>query len=155
MKKFRTILSLKAKYKAHSGALEAAGVSIMLRWLLRSPEKHNARVCALVDAQAVIGALAKGRSSAPTLRHELQRIAALSLAGGWCMRYVYVPSAFNPADAPSRNRVIDARGAGGPLQGVRKKLKPSPSTPTERAHRDWLKSLRKCRMYESIPPGGM
>ena len=31
------------------------GVSVMLRWLLRSPSKHGRRCAALVDARAVLG----------------------------------------------------------------------------------------------------
>ena len=104
MSSFRTLLSVKARYAAHSGALEAAGVTILLRWLLRSPSRHGRRVSALVDAQAVIGAITKGRSSAPTLRLEVQRIAALTIAGDFLMRYIYVPSRCNPADAPSRGK---------------------------------------------------
>lgn len=68
MSRFRTILSVRKQHQVHSGALEASAVTLILRWLLRSPGKHGKRVAALVDAQAVIGALAKGRSSAPTLR---------------------------------------------------------------------------------------
>ena len=141
--KFRAKLSLKAKYKAHSGALEAAGVTVMLRWLLRSTDKHNLRVTALIDAQAVLGAVAKGRSSAPTLRFELRRIAALTLAGGWCIRYVYIPSAFNPADAPSRGKTI----SGAPLSGVRKKLKTTQLSPEDRSYRDWKRDLRKTQAH--------
>ena len=137
--KFRTKLSLRATYKAHSGALEAAALSVMLRWLLRNPAKHNLRVTALIDAQAVLGAVAKGRSSAPTLRHELKRIGALSLAAGWCMQYVYIPSAFNPADARSRGQKL----VGGPLVGVRKKVKPRVLSAEDRAFRDWKRAFDK------------
>ena len=63
------------------------------------------RLVLLVDAQAVLFACAKGRSSAPTLRFELGRIAALSLAGNGLVRFIYVPSEYNPADAPSRGIV--------------------------------------------------
>ena len=141
--RFRTKLSLKAKYKAHSGALEAAGISVMLRWLLRSPSKHGTRVTALIDAQAVLGAVTKGRSSAPTLRHEVKRIGALSLAGGWCLRYVYVPSAFNPADAPSRGKHL----SGSPLRGPRKKTHPNVLSADEKLYRDWKRSYRKLRAF--------
>ena len=145
MSRFRTKLSVKAKYFAHSGALEAAGVSLMLRWLLRSPAKHGHRVAALVDAQAVLGAAAKGRSSSPTLRYELRRIAALCLAGGWSMHYTYVPSAFNPADAPSRGKAL----SGAPLKGVRKKRKTRALTPVERQCRDLLRRKRKVAAYRN------
>jgi hypothetical protein len=105
MSRFRTILSVRKQHGARAGALEAAGVTLMLRWLLRTPTKHGTRVAALVDAQAVIGALLKGRSSAPTLRCEVRRIAALTFAGDFWPRYVYVPTSCNPADAPSRGVV--------------------------------------------------
>ena len=59
----------------------------------------------LVDAQAVLGAVAKGRSSSPSLQREIMRIAALQLVGGILLKLVYVPSEDNPADAPSRGVV--------------------------------------------------
>ena len=55
----------------------------------------------LVDAQAVLHAAAKGRLSGPTLRGEISSIGALCLAGGLLVRYLYVPSEHNPADARS------------------------------------------------------
>jgi len=143
MAQFKAVLSLRAQYKAHSGSLEAAGVSVMLRWLLRTPAKHSSRVAAMIDAKAVLGAVCKGRSSAPTLRLELRRIAALSLAGDWYLNYVYVPSAYNPADAPSRGKSC----SGASLRGVRKKAKPLALTVAQRRHRDWCKMFRKTAAY--------
>lgn len=134
---------MKASYEAHSVSLEAAGVSIMLRWLLRSPHKHHTRVAALIDAQAVLGAVTKGRSSAATLRYEMQRIAALSIAGGWLIRYVYVPSAFEPADEPSRGKTF----SGGALPGIRKKMKPKQLSSWVRSYLDRQKALRKVAAY--------
>ena len=99
---FTTVVSARAQYRAHSGALEATAVVLLLKWLLRSPSKHAHRVVALVDAQAVLGAAAKGRTSALTLKREIRKVAAFTLAGDFLMRYVYVPSEDNPADAPSR-----------------------------------------------------
>ena len=104
-KAFATVISSKAKCPAHSGALEAHAVSLSLRWLLRSVHRHSKRTVLLVDATAVCGALAKGRSSSPTLKHELRRIAALAIAGDLWIRVVYIPSEDNPADAPSRGIV--------------------------------------------------
>ena len=76
-----------------------------LRWFLRSSTRHGKRMVLLVDAPAVKGAVAKGRSSAPSLRLEVMRIAALQMAGGILLKLVYVPSEDNPADAPSRGVV--------------------------------------------------
>jgi hypothetical protein len=99
---FRTVVSHRASYKAHSGALEAAGVTMMLRWVTRSNKRHSCRVAALVDAQAVLHALSKGRSSAATIRTEVKRAGAITLGSDILVRYVYIPSESNPADAPSR-----------------------------------------------------
>ena len=74
----------------------------MLRHIARSAARHGHRFCSLLDAQAVLGAVSKGRSSAGTLRREICRIGALSAACDLVMRYCYVPSESNPVDAPSR-----------------------------------------------------
>jgi hypothetical protein len=105
MSAFRTLLSSKAQYSAHSGALEAAGVTLMLRCVTRSATRHSSRVCCLIDAQAVLGAVIKGRSSSGTLGREVARIGAICTAANLLPRYVYVPSESNPADAPSRGVV--------------------------------------------------
>ena len=109
---FKTVISSQARHKANSGMLEAHAVTLSLRWLLRSPSRHARRTVLLVDAQAVCGALAKGRSSAPTLRLELKKIAALAIAGDIWLRIAYVPSEDNPSDAPSRGVVRIWRGSG-------------------------------------------
>ena len=59
----------------------------------------------LVDAQAVLGALRCGRSSAPTLQRTVAQIASLALASGCVIKFVYIPSSHNSADAPSRGAV--------------------------------------------------
>ena len=102
---FTTMVSSRARFASHSGSLEASGVSLGLRWLLRSASRHSKRTLLLVDARAVLGAVAKGRSSAPTIRRELMRIAGLLLAGDLHLHLAYIPSEHNPADAPSRGIV--------------------------------------------------
>ena len=49
-----------------------------------------------------MGAFAKGRSSAPSLSRAVQKAAALQLAADLAVRWVYITSESNPADAPSR-----------------------------------------------------
>ena len=56
----------------------------------------------LIDSRVWIGAAAKGRSSSVPLLRLLRRVAAMVLASGVVVHYVYIPSAHNPADAPSR-----------------------------------------------------
>ena len=99
---FHTVVSRQARFKAHSGSLQAGAVTFGLRWAFRSSRYLRKRIAMLVDAQAVTGALRRGRSSAPTLRHEMQQIVALSLVSGCIMKCIYIPSEHNPADAPSR-----------------------------------------------------
>ena len=99
---FHTILSKRARWKAHSGILEAHGLLLAVKWLARSPKNHSHRVPLLVDAKAVLGAASKGRSSAPGLRGILRQIAALSMGCDFLIRLVYIPSESNPSDSPSR-----------------------------------------------------
>jgi len=141
--KFHIVLSMRAKYQAHSGALEAAAATAMLRCITRSHSRHRQRTVALIDAQAVLGALVRGRSSAHTLRKEIAKAAALTIAADLVMRYAYTPSESNPADGPSRGRNV----AGAVMKGVRKKLKPVRLTPQARAARDFKKAIKKTAAY--------
>jgi len=112
---FKTVISARAAHAAHAGTLEAEAVTLALRWLLRSPARHGRRTTLLVDAKAVIGALARGRSSAPALRRAVMRTAALALGGDLLLHLVYVPSEDNAADAPSRGRALRRRAVGTPV----------------------------------------
>ena len=38
---FRGVVMSRARFKAHSSTLEAGGVALGLRWLLRSPHRHG------------------------------------------------------------------------------------------------------------------
>ncbi len=102
-KDFQVAFSSKALRKAHSSVLEAQGLLSALKWVLRSSKKRfGHRVVVLVDAKAVLGAAAEGRTSAPALRGILRRIAAILLGTNTLLRLLYVPSDEGPADAPSR-----------------------------------------------------
>ena len=76
---------------------------LLLRWWLRSTKRHGKRVLALIDAKAILFAVAKGRTSSRTLRPILRSIGAHVLGGNLLVYPLYVPSEDNPADAPSRN----------------------------------------------------
>ena len=56
----------------------------------------------LVDAKAVLGAAAKGRSSARSLELQLRRLAAVQLSANIGLHLLYIPSEHNPSDHPSR-----------------------------------------------------
>ena len=58
--------------------------------VLRKARSRSKRLDILADAQAVLGCLNKGRTSAPLLVRPARRVAALSLAGGMCVKYVYM-----------------------------------------------------------------
>ena len=99
---FRCILSKRARWKAHSSILEAHGLLLAVKWLARSAKNHSCRVPLLVDAKAVLGAVTKGRSSAPGFKSVIRQIAALAMGCDFLLRLVYIPSESNPADSPSR-----------------------------------------------------
>ena len=101
---FKTIIATKARWKAHSGVLEANAYLLGLKWLARQAPKHHARVAFLVDAKVVVGAATKGRSSARALRTCLRNAAAHIFAADILPRIVYIPSESNPADRPSRGK---------------------------------------------------
>ena len=72
-------------------------VEIRIREGLRS-----ARMVVFVDSRVVVGAVAKGRSSARELNKHLRRLAAFSVGADVSVRLIWVGTASNPADAPSR-----------------------------------------------------
>ena len=106
---FKVAVSARAKWQAHSGALEAHGLQLALKWLLRTPKRFHHRLVVLVDAKAILGAASKGRTSAPGIRGVIRHIGGLLLATNCLLRLVYVPSEYNPADAPSRGRQLSAK----------------------------------------------
>ena len=85
------------KYPAHINELEFRSVLEMLG-LAEKGHTHQLRV----DSQVVLGILRKGRSSSWSLNKLSRKAAGLQLARGVGVNVVYVPSAENPADGPSR-----------------------------------------------------
>jgi len=104
MSAFSTVVKSKASHDDHPGALEAVAVNLALRWLARNRRWHARRTPLLCDAQAVLRAVRKGRSSAPSITREIRRTGALLLAMDCLLFISYVPSEWNPADRPSRGR---------------------------------------------------
>ena len=82
--------------------LELHGLLLLVRWILRKEGNQHAHATCLVDAKAVLGAAAKGRTSSKPLLRVLRMLAAELLAGDLTLHLVYVPSEDNPADRPSR-----------------------------------------------------
>lgn len=86
----------------HINLLELRAVLLSLHWLLTYPSSHLSRVYFLVDSLVAFFTLWKGRSSSGRLLCVLRKINALLLASGVSLLVGWVPSAVNPADAPSR-----------------------------------------------------
>jgi len=97
-----TIISSPWRASEHINALELRAVLLALHWLLSYPSSHFSRVYLLVDSTVTLYSLWKGRSSSPSLLLILRRINALLLSSGISLLTGWLPSAVNPADAPSR-----------------------------------------------------
>ncbi len=100
----RVVFGIRARSKGPAGKLEARAVSLGLQRVLRSTGQHGCRMLFGVDAQAVMHALNKGRSSAWSIRREIARSAAVCLAGDLRCKFFYIQSELNVADAPSRGK---------------------------------------------------
>ena len=105
MDHFKDVFAIRAKVATHSGAMEMHAVQVALLRLTRSRRRHRCRGVVLVDATAVAGALAKGRSSSTTLKRGTRAIAAIALSCELRLHFPYLPSESNPADFPSRGKV--------------------------------------------------
>ena len=75
--KFRTVVISRRSFSAHSGQLEPIAGVLGFEWFLRKGDHQSKRLLFLLVAEAVLGALAKGRSSAPSLLRAVRKAAAL------------------------------------------------------------------------------
>jgi hypothetical protein len=96
------VASFRWKVHEHINSLEARAVSTALRFCASCPSGLYARIFLLSDSTAVIGALAKGRTSAPLFQRRIRSLSALILATHSVVYPVWVPTHLNPADGPSR-----------------------------------------------------
>jgi hypothetical protein len=86
----------------HINVLEAQAVFDFLRAFAKNMNNHRQKKLCLIDSQAALGVLTKGRSSSHQLNFVLRRLAAVSRASRISLMYGWVPSEGNPADGPSR-----------------------------------------------------
>ena len=108
---WRTIVSAPWMGAEHINVLELRAALLAVHWVLSYPSALSSRVFLLLDSTVAFFSLWKGRSSSPPLLLVLRKISALLLAGDLSLLPGWVPSAVNPADAPSR-MLTDARLAG-------------------------------------------
>ena len=87
---------------AHINVLELGAVLSAMKWRTRCIAGIKVKYAHLCDSQVCIAVLVKGRSSSAQLSHTLKKVNALTLASGCCPAFVYVRTADNPADDPSR-----------------------------------------------------
>ena len=118
---------------------------IGLQWLLRSTKRCGHRIPMLVDAKAVLTAVAKGRSGSAAFRCTLGYINSCLLATNCLLRVVYIPSEDNPADAPSRGKRprVSVRGLG----------RPPRYSKVERLHHKYRRGIT--RAYDALTENGM
>ena len=106
-RKWKTVVSDRWKHRGeHITLLEARAVLTGIRWVSRQAKRRNTRVPFFIDSQAVLGAFAKGRSSSRKINRILGRTAAYICAANLRLSWLWVPTAHNPADEPSRRRTF-------------------------------------------------
>ena len=86
----------------HINALELIAVRVSLEQKMKKLTAIGARHVHLADSQVAISIAVKGRSSAKKLQGILCRLNSLMLAASCYPYYVYINTADNPADEPSR-----------------------------------------------------
>jgi len=99
---FKVFLRHRLHDNAHINVKEGRAFLASLRWFLRTEANQDKRVTFLVDSKVWIGAVSKGRSSSYDLNRLLRQVAALCMVGGITLHVVFIPTKWNPADAPSR-----------------------------------------------------
>ena len=90
----------------HINVLEMNAILTCLRWRVGRKRQHQCRMIHLTDSLVCLHALSRGRSSSRKLRSVLSKINSLLLATDVHPVWAYVATHQNPADRPSRRRVI-------------------------------------------------
>eukprot|EP00973_Karenia_brevis_P033577 4627550-Karenia_brevis.AAC.1 len=86
--------------------LEARSCLGAVKHAIRSSASHHKHLGVLGDSLTVGGVVSRFRSHGKELLHVTQSIAAHLLATDMFMHYRWIPSEWNPADGPSRNRLV-------------------------------------------------
>eukprot|EP00971_Amphidinium_carterae_P188860 3749090-Amphidinium_carterae.1 len=86
----------------HITYLECLALLNLLRRLSRDTSRFGMRCLHLLDSQAALGALCKGRSTSFNLNGLLRRVAAHLFLMRVTPLWGWLQSRLNPADAPSR-----------------------------------------------------
>lgn len=90
-------------FQRHVTVSEARAGSKLVHWYASQPKiSEGARCLGLGDNQPSLGCLSKGRSSVFDLNRVCGSVAALSILADLSMFWLWLRSACNPSDAPSR-----------------------------------------------------
>ena len=109
---WKPVVVFKFRVEEHINILEGRTNLSMLRWRSRKARNLGSKFLHLLDSQVNIGVLTKGRSRSFSINFVTRRCNAITLAAFFHPVYAFVRSELNPADAPSRWKVIpEVRGA--------------------------------------------
>ena len=158
--------SEKFAHTAHINLQVLKAVSMELKKRFLSGQR-DVRVVGLIGSRVVVGALGNGRSSSASLNHVLRQTMYYAIAFGIQVAPLWIGTEYNPADAPSRDRPLPARG---PLPDWVASQRFGKDTPVERISHprrarefysgkgELTKALNKVKVsaqgYEAYPPFG-
>ena len=125
----------------HINVKEAAAIVDGVRWASRTSRFRRCRLVLQSDSAVAVGALRKGRSSAPELLRQCRRLAAVTLASALALELRWLPTDRNMADRPSRGErrpgpcvvpyAAPARSARDSAFGVRSRANSDGDGPTD------------------------
>jgi len=104
--KWSVLIASRWRHAQHINVLELHAALLSLRHALSFPDSASSRIFTLVDSAVAYYSLWKGRSSSQQLLPALRQINAHLLVSGASLQPCWIPSEWNPADAPSRLRAF-------------------------------------------------
>ena len=110
---FRTLFKDHFKGSNHINVLETRVYSSWIKYCAK--QHRNSRIVGLLDSRVTIGASSKGRSSSYAISRILKRTLPYLLGSNLYPGGLHVYSSKNRADAPSRDREVEAPSKSKPL----------------------------------------
>lgn len=110
---FRTLFKYHFKGSNHINVLETRVYSSWIKYCAK--QHRNSRIVGLLDSRVTIGASSKGRSSSYAISRILKRTLPYLLGSNLYPGGLHVYSSKNRADAPSRDREVEAPSKSKPL----------------------------------------
>ena len=98
-----TIISAPFRYHHHINKLELQAVVSAIRWVLSSPTGLHTRIICFIDNPVTALIIKKGRARSRSLQSLMRKLSLYLIAADLQINPIWVPSAINPADRPSRS----------------------------------------------------